>query len=64
MSKTIKDFHIHKSDIVSTSYINKYNKLLINEYNTNLIRVYNPLLGKIEYNINIHEINEQANKKF
>ena len=61
LSKTIKDFHIHKSDIVSTSYINKYNKLLINEYNTNLIRVYNPLLGKIEYNINIHEINEQAN---
>ena len=65
LSRTIKDFHIHKTDIISTCYINKNNKLLINEYNTHLIKVYNPLIGKIEYNINIHELNDQGvNIKF
>ena len=65
LSKAIKDFHIHKSDIISSSYINKSNKLLINEYNTHLIRVYNPFIGKIENNINIHELNDKGvNIKF
>ena len=60
LSKTIKDVHIHKTEIISTCYINKNNKLLINEYNTHLIKVYNPLMGAIEKIINIHEINEQT----
>ena len=61
LSKIIKDIHIHKTEIISANYINKYNKLLINEYNTHIIKVYNPLNGMIENNINIHEINDQCN---
>ena len=61
LSQNIQDFHIHKSDIVKASYVNKTNKLLINEYNTHIIRVYNPLTGHIEHNINVNTLNDQIN---
>ena len=62
LSRNIRDIHIHKTEIISSFFINKNNKLLINEYNTYIIKVYNPLLGAIENVINIHEINEQSNE--
>ena len=61
LSQNIQDFHIHKSDIVKATYVNKTNKLLINEYNTHIIRIYNPLTGHIEHNINVNTLNDQIN---
>ena len=65
ISQTVRDFHIHKSDIIKSWYVSKANKLLINEYNTHIIRVYNPLTGHIDNNIDIHIINDHtSNNKF
>ena len=61
ISQNIRDVHIHKSDIVKASYVNKTNKLLINEYNTHIIRVYNPLTGHIDHELNVNTLNEQNN---
>ena len=62
LSKNIKDIHVHKTEIISSFFINKNNKLLISEYSAHVIKVYNPLLGKIENIINIYEIKEQSNE--
>ena len=65
ISQKIKDFHIHKTDIIKATYVHKSNKLLINEYNTNMIRVYNPFTGHIQNNINLTVINDHSsNNKF
>ena len=61
ISQKVKDFHIHKSDIMKVSYVSKSNKLLINEYNTHIIKVYNPLTGHIENNLDVNTLNEQIN---
>ena len=61
LSKSIRDIHIHKTEIISSCFINKNCKILINEYNTQSLKVYNPLSGTIENTINIHEINSQSN---
>jgi hypothetical protein len=62
LSQNITDYNIHKSDINSTSYMNKINKLLISEYNGHLIKIYNPLSGKVENIIDIHKINDDIEK--
>ena len=61
ISQKVRDFHIHKSDIMKASYVSKSNKLLINEYNTHIIKVYNPLTGHIENNLDVNTLNEQIN---
>ena len=61
LSQNIRDLHIHKSDIIKGTYVNKSNKLLINEYNTHFIRVYNPLTGRVQNNLNVITLIEQIN---
>ena len=62
LSQNIVDYNIHKSEIHSTAYMNKTNKLLISEYNGHIIKVYNPLNGKVENMIDIHKINDDIEK--
>ena len=62
LSQNIIDYNIHKSDINSTSYMNKINRLLLSEYNGSIIKIYNPLTGKVENTIDIHKINDDIEK--
>ena len=62
LSQFISDYNIHKTEIYSTSYMSKINKLLISEYKTHVIKIYNPLNGKVENMINIHKINDDIEK--
>ena len=62
LSQNIIDYNIHKSEIHSTAYMNKTNKLLLSEYNSHIIKVYNPLTGKVENMIDIHKINDDIEK--
>ena len=62
LSQNIIDYNIHKSDINSTSYMSKINRLLLSEYNGNIIKIYNPLTGKVENTIDIHKINDDIEK--
>ena len=65
ISQKIRDFHIHKSDIIKAWYMTKSGKLIINEYNTHILRVYNPYTGHTYNNLNIHSLNDHtANNKF
>ena len=62
LSQNIIDYNIHKSEINSTSYMNKINRLLLSEYKGHIIKIYNPLNGKVENTINIHKINDDIEK--
>ena len=65
VSQKVRDFHIHKSDVVNAFFMSKSGKLLINEYNTHILRVYNPYTGHTYNNFNIHKINDHTvNNKF
>ena len=60
ISQKIRDFHIHKSDIIKAWYMTKSGKLIINEYNTHILRVYNPYTGHTYNNLNIHSLNDHT----
>ena len=63
LSQNIRDSNIHKADINTISYMNKYNKLLVSENNSHIIKIYNPLMGKIENTLDIHKINDEIEKE-
>ena len=65
VSQKIRDFHIHKTDIAKTFFMNKTGKLIVHEYNTHILRVYNPYTGHTYNNFNIHSVNDHTvNNKF
>ena len=59
ISQKIRDFYIHKTDIIDSVYLPKSDILLVAEYNTTKIKIYNPITGRIERFCNIDEMYKQ-----
>ena len=62
ISQKIRDFYIHKTDIIDSVYLPKSDILLVAEYNTTKIKIYNPITGRIERFCNIDEMYKQYEK--
>ena len=53
LSKKVKEYYIHKTEIIDAAYFFKSNLLLIIEYKTQIIKIYNPVTGRIIDNLDI-----------
>ena len=69
ISDKVKDYNIHKKDVIAGVYHAKIDKLLVCEYDSKIIKVYNPRSGKCELNFDIERyfqekiIEEEKEKK-
>jgi hypothetical protein len=53
ISEKVKDYNIHKKDIISAVYYQKIDKIFIAEYNSKILKIYNPRTGRCEMNFDI-----------
>lgn len=53
ISEKVKDYNIHKKDVISAVFYSKIDKLFVSEYDTKIIKMYNPKTGKCELNFDI-----------
>ncbi len=53
ISEKVKDYTIHKKDIISAVYYQKIDKIFIAEYNSKILKIYNPRTGRCEMNFDI-----------
>ena len=53
ISSKLKDFYIHKTDVISAVYMPRSDNLLLCEYNTKKIRILNAKNAKLERSFNI-----------
>ena len=69
ISDKVKDYNIHKTEVIDVTYHSKIDKLLVCEYDSKCIKLYNPRSGKCDVNFNIERyfqeriINEEKAKK-
>ena len=61
ISEKVKDYTIHKKDIISAVYYQKIDKIFIAEYNSKILKIYNPRTGRCEMNFDIEVV---LRKKF
>ena len=59
ISEKVKDYNIHKKDIIGAVYYSKIDKLLVAEYDSKIIKIYNPKTGKCEVNFDIENYFQQ-----
>ena len=64
ISQKIRDFYIHKTDIIDASYLPKSEILLIIEYNSTKIKVYNPVTGRIVRYLDVDQCYKAYEKNF
>ena len=69
ISEKVKDYTIHKKDVISAIYYPKIDKIIIAEYNSKILKIYNPKNGKCDMIFDIENyfqkkmLEEQQNKK-
>ncbi len=69
ISERVKDYNIHKKDVISAVFYQKIDKIIIAEYNSKVIKIYNPKNGRCDLNFDIENyfqkkiLEEEKNKK-
>jgi len=48
VSEKVKDYNIHKKDVISAIYYQKIDKMFIAEYNSKILKIYNPKNGRCD----------------
>ena len=59
ISEKVKDYNIHKKDVITGVFHQKIDKLLVSEYDSKIIKVYNPRSGKCDLNFDIENYFQQ-----
>ena len=55
ISSKLKDFYIHKTDVITAAYMQRNEKMLLSEYNSKKVRVYNARTARIESVLDIEK---------